>query len=125
MKKKPLALSPAAMDALQSYRWPGNVRELQNCIERAVILADGDSILPRHLNLSFVAEMPPEEPAAASFVDLSGSLGDVIRRATADVERLKIREVMKEADGNKGRAAELLQISYKNLIAKLKEHAIE
>jgi len=126
MKKKPLALSPAAMDALQSYRWPGNVRELQNCIERAVILADGDSILPRHLNLSFVAEMAPEVPAAASSsVDLAGSLGDVIRRATADVERLKIREVMKQADGNKGRAAELLQISYKNLIAKLKEHAIE
>jgi transcriptional regulator with PAS, ATPase and Fis domain len=41
------------------------------------------------------------------------------------VERLKIRDVMREADGNKGRAAELLQISYKNLLVKLKEHAIE
>ena len=37
------------------YRWPGNVRELQNCIERAVILAEGDTIQPRHLNLSFAA----------------------------------------------------------------------
>ena len=54
LKKKPLALSPAALEQLQAYRWPGNVRELQNCIERAVILADGDTILPRHLNLSFV-----------------------------------------------------------------------
>ena len=43
----------------------------------------------------------------------------------AEVERLKIREVLKEAEGNKGRAAELLQISYKTLLAKMKEHAIE
>jgi DNA-binding NtrC family response regulator len=126
LKKKPLALSPAALDALQAYRWPGNVRELQNCIERAVILADGDSILPRHLNLSFVTASPVEEaPNPWSQVDLTGTLGDVTRRAVAEVERLKIRDVMREADGNKGRAAELLQISYKNLLVKLKEHAIE
>jgi transcriptional regulator with GAF, ATPase, and Fis domain len=53
MNKKLLALSPAALDELRSYAWPGNVRELQNCIERAVILCDGDTIQPRHLNLSF------------------------------------------------------------------------
>jgi DNA-binding NtrC family response regulator len=126
LKKKSLALSPAALDALQAYRWPGNVRELQNCIERAVILAEGDSILPRHLNLSFVTASPVEEvPNPWSQVDLTGTLGDVTKRAIAEVERLKIRDVMREAEGNKGRAAELLQISYKNLLAKLKEHAIE
>jgi DNA-binding NtrC family response regulator len=126
LKKKSLSLSPAALDSLQAYRWPGNVRELQNCIERAVILADGDSILPRHLNLSFVTASPAEEaPNPWSQVDLTGTLGDVTKRAIAEVERLKIREVMREADGNKGRASELLQISYKNLLAKLKEHAIE
>ena len=126
VKKKPLTLSPPALDALQAYRWPGNVRELQNCIERAVILADGDSILPRHLNLSFVEPAPPEEPSNPwSLVDLTGSLTDVTRRATTEVERLKIREVLREAEGNKGRTAELLQISYKNLMAKLKEYAIE
>jgi DNA-binding NtrC family response regulator len=126
LKKKSLALSPAALDALQAYRWPGNVRELQNCIERAVILTEGDSILPRHLNLSFVTASPVEEvPNPWSQVDLTGTLGDVTKRAIAEVERLKIRDVMREAEGNKGRAAELLQISYKNLLAKLKEHAIE
>jgi DNA-binding NtrC family response regulator len=126
VKKKSLTLSPPALEALQAYRWPGNVRELQNCIERAVILADGDSILPRHLNLSFVEPSPPEEPPNPwSLVDLTGSLSDVTRRATAEVERLKIRDVLREADGNRGRTAELLQISYKTLISKLKEHAIE
>ena len=59
LNKKPLTLSPAALDELRAYAWPGNVRELQNCIERAVILCDGDTIHARHLNLSF------RQPAAA------------------------------------------------------------
>jgi DNA-binding NtrC family response regulator len=125
LKKKPLALSPAALEQLQTYRWPGNVRELQNCIERAVILAEGDTILPRHLNLSF-AQPAPDEPASPyARVDLTGSLSEVTRRVTGEIERLKIEETLKEAGNNKGRAAELLQISYKMLLAKLKEHGIE
>jgi transcriptional regulator with GAF, ATPase, and Fis domain len=126
LKKKPLALSPAAVDVLLSYRWPGNVRELQNCIERAVILADGDAILPRHLNLSFVEATPAAEPPSPwSLVDLTGTLNDVTKRAVAEVERLKLREVLAEVEGNKGRAAEVLQISYKTLVAKMREYALE
>jgi len=125
LKKKPLVLSPAALEHLQKYRWPGNVRELQNCIERAVILADGDTILPRHLNLSF-AEPPVDEAVSPwSQIDLSGSLAEVTRRVTAEVERRKIEEILREAGNNKGRAAELLQVSYKTLLVKLKEHGIE
>ena len=126
MKKKPLALSAGALDELQRYQWPGNVRELQNCIERAVILAEGDAILPRHLNLSFVqatrAEAPPDPWTQ---IDLSGTLTEVTRRVTSEVERLKIQEALREADNNKGRAAELLQVSYKTLLAKLREHQID
>jgi len=126
LKKKPLVLSPGALEALQSYRWPGNVRELQNCIERAVILADGDTILPRHLNLSFIDTTIAEEaPNPWAQVDLTGSLSDVTKRAVAEIEKLKIRDVMRDVEGNRGRASEVLQISYKNLLAKLKEHAIE
>jgi len=126
MKKKPIALSPAALEQLASYRWPGNVRELQNCIERAVILSEGDAILPRHLNLSFKSverEAEPVNPLAE--LDLSGSLGEATRRSLAAIERVKIEQVLKEADNNKGRASELLQISYKALLAKLKEHRLE
>ena len=53
LNKKELTLAPAAIDELQAYPWPGNVRELQNCIERAVILTEGDAIHARHLSLSF------------------------------------------------------------------------
>jgi DNA-binding NtrC family response regulator len=127
LKKRPLALSPDAVDQLVAYRWPGNVRELQNCIERAVILADGEVLQPRHLNLTFKSAPIEEAPAADPWADfdLSGTLTDVSRRAAALGERLKIQETLREADNNKGRAAELLQITYKMLLAKLKEHKLE
>ncbi|HET7217435.1 MAG TPA: sigma-54 dependent transcriptional regulator [Vicinamibacterales bacterium] len=126
MKKKPIALSPAALEQLVSYRWPGNVRELQNCIERAVILAEEDAIQPRHLNLSFkTIEAQPEPVNPLAELDLTGTLAEATRRALAVVEKVKIQQVLKEADDNKGRAAELLQISYKMLLAKLKEHRLE
>jgi DNA-binding NtrC family response regulator len=126
LKKRLLTLSPGALEQLQTYRWPGNVRELQNCIERAVILSDGDTILPRHLNLSFVDASPDEEPVNQwAHVDMSGSLIDVTKRVITEIERLKIEETLREAEGNKGRASELLQISYKALLSKLKEYRIE
>ncbi len=128
MKKRPLALSPAAVEELQTYHWPGNVRELQNCIERAVILADGDSIQPRHLSLTFVdpsavAEAPPADPWAT--FDFSGTLSDVARRAISQVERRKIELTLRENEQNRGRAAELLGLTYKGLLGKLKEHRLE
>jgi len=126
LKKKPLVLSPPAMEQLQAYHWPGNVRELQNCIERAVILTDGDTVFPRHLNLTFAVPVT-EEPAVSPWahIDMTGTLVEVTRRVTAEVEKVKIEEVLREAGGNKPRAAELLQISYKALLAKLKEHGID
>ena len=80
LKKRPLAFSPEAVDEMQRYAWPGNVRELQNCIERACILTEGDTIRPRHLNLSFrggiAAEAPPDRLGA------DRSRGDDGRRVT-------------------------------------------
>jgi transcriptional regulator with PAS, ATPase and Fis domain len=126
LKKKPLVITPEALEQLQSYRWPGNVRELQNCIERAVILTEGDALLPRHLNLSFAAPLESETPPSPwEQIDMSGTLAEMTRRVTREAEKHKIQAILVEAQGNKGRAAELLQISYKMLLAKLKEHSIE
>jgi DNA-binding NtrC family response regulator len=125
LKKRPMTLTPEALDALRSYRWPGNVRELQNCIERAAILAEGDTIHARHLNLSFAEPAPEPAPSPWAALDLSGSLHEVTRRAVSQIERLKLEETLKEASGNKGRVAELLQIPYKSLLVKLKEHGLD
>ena len=129
LNKKALILSPAAEQELRVYGWPGNVRELQNCIERAAILTEGETIHPRHLNLSFRDAAPAagdeEDQSPWSKIDLSGSLAEVTRRTLAEVERRKIELALKEASGNRGRAAELLQVSYKTFLAKLKDHGLD
>ena len=125
LKKKAMTISPAALEALQQYSWPGNVRELQNCIERAVILADGDVLQPRHLNLSFAGPTTEASTDPWEQIDLSGTMNDAVRRATVEVERRKLLEALRESGYNKPRAAELLQVSYKTFLAKLKEHRIE
>jgi len=129
LNKKPLALSDAAELALRGYAWPGNVRELQNCIERAVILTEGETIHPHHLNLSFrpssVAPLEQADGNAWANIDLSGNLTDATRRVVAEVERRKIEQALKEAGGDRGRAAELLQISFRTLLGKLREYALE
>jgi DNA-binding NtrC family response regulator len=127
LKKAPATLSPQALEELQTYPWPGNVRELQNCIERAVILADSDTIMPRNLNLTF---RPPREETVASVdpwvhIDLSGTLSDASRRVLAEVERRKIVQTLAETEGNKVRASEILQVTYKTFLVKLREYGIE
>src|SRR5262249_52999046 len=101
----------------------------QNCIERAAILTEGDTIHSRHLNLSFrvnaVANPPDEDAGPWSKIDLSGSMADATKRVVAEVERRKIDQALKEAAGNKGRAAEILQLTYKAFTSKLKDHGLE
>jgi DNA-binding NtrC family response regulator len=130
LNKKPLTLAPSAEQALREYSWPGNVRELQNCIERAVILAEGDTVRASQLSLSFVPVTSPAAGAAEqaspwAAIDLSGSLGEATRRVIAEVERRKIEQAMTEANGNRLRAAELLQISQKAFLSKLKDHGLD
>jgi DNA-binding NtrC family response regulator len=127
LNKRPLILSPAAEEELLSYPWPGNVRELQNCIERAAILTEGDTIHPRQLSLSFRAPTvaPPEDESPWLKIDLSGSMGEASRRVLAEVERRKIEQALKEATGNRSRAAETLQVSYKMFMTKLKEYGLD
>ncbi len=129
VNKPVMMLAPSASEQLATYPWPGNVRELQNCIERAVILTEGDTIHARHLNLSF-----REAPAAPSVesddspwakIDLSGTLAEASRRVLNEVERRKIDQALKEAAGNRGRAAEILQVGFKTFLGKMKDYGLE
>jgi DNA-binding NtrC family response regulator len=124
MNKKALGLSLAALEELKTYAWPGNVRELQNCIERAVILCEGDAIQPRHLNLSFAGVSAPPPVSPWDQVDLSGTLADAVRRATAEVERRKIEQAVRDSGNNRQRAADILQVNYKTLAQKLRDYGL-
>jgi two-component system response regulator AtoC len=112
-------VTPEALELLRSYRWPGNVRELEHAVERAVVLADGpllgESDLPDD-----VREGP--KPAAAAprpGADLS------VKRAFRILEEQLIRDALERTGGNRTRAAELLDLSYRALLYKVKEYGID
>ena len=126
LKKKPLTFASSAVEELRAHPWPGNVRELQNCIERAVILTEGDTIHARHLNLSSRAVLaPPVDVGPWASIDLSGSMADASKRIISEFERRKLQLALKEAGGNKGRASEMLQVPFKVMTAKLREYGLD
>jgi DNA-binding NtrC family response regulator len=118
-----LQLSPAAAKALEAYSWPGNVRELQNTIERAVILCDGKVIRPEDLNFAF--EQRKRSDDFVHYFDLSGSLAEVAARVTRSAEKVKIKQALELTNWNKTHAAEMLDVSYKTLLNKVKEYELE
>jgi len=124
LNKKALTLAPGAIDELLVYQWPGNVRELQNCIERAVILTEGDAIHARHLNLSSRQVAPPPVASPWDQIDLSGTIPDALRRVTEEVERRKIAQALLDCNGNKAHVADALHIGYKMLLQKMKTYGI-
>jgi transcriptional regulator with PAS, ATPase and Fis domain len=121
LKKELKTEAPASMERMVKHPWTGNVRELQNCIERAVILTDGQVISPEHLGLRV------KEPAEAGLAELpmEGSLQEVSSMATQFAESRMIRKVLKTTGGNKTKAAEILRVSYKTLLTKIKDYGIE
>jgi DNA-binding NtrC family response regulator len=118
-----LTLAPSALEALSTYAWPGNVRELQNCLERAVILADGETIHSKHLSLTpQLSPVVPESPLV--HLDLSGPLSDVTSRAMEAVERAAIARALEQANGDVARASDRLQIGFKALSAKIRQYGL-
>jgi DNA-binding NtrC family response regulator len=118
-----IAIEEAAMPMLQEYHWPGNIRELENCIERAVILCEGGIIRPRDLNLR--VETDDREARLREVLDLEGSLLSVAQKAAGQAERIKIRDTLELVGWNRTKAAELLQISYRVLLQKIRDHRLE
>ena len=114
MDKQVEEISPEAMDLLSSYEFPGNVRELSNLIERGVALSTGGSLEIEHLpddinRLSIHAyrskrtEMPTLEEQEAQYIEW----------------------VLKQTDGNRTRAAEILGIDRVSLWRKIKKYEFE
>ncbi|GAB4488733.1 MAG: sigma-54 dependent transcriptional regulator [Thermodesulfovibrionales bacterium] len=110
-KKKVSGISEEAMEILYSYAWPGNIRELRNVIERAVVLASGEKIVP--------AELPDrlKQPQSAK-------AGQTLKDRVDAFEAKIIRETLQARNGNKEETARVLDVDLATLYRKIKKHGI-
>ena len=108
-----------AMRLLLAYPWPGNVRELENTIERAMVLSDAPMITPADLPENVTNPLPSEDGPELGSDELS------VKKHGAALERRLIRQALERTGGNKTRAAELLELSSRALLYKIREYGLE
>jgi two-component system response regulator AtoC len=112
-------VGPAALEQLASWHWPGNVRELENVLERAVLLAEGETLEPRDLH-GVGASAPVGTPEEPDGLDLK----EYVKLHAARLERARIQRVLEREDGNVTKAARGLGISRKSLQTKMKAYGL-
>jgi len=129
-----LTITAEAMKLLEAHDWPGNIRELRNVIERAVTLCTGTVIDVHHIpppEAGFgqppVSDLPqrvtvPVPPQPHATAEAALGLHEAARRAAQVIERRRIAEAMERCGGNQTRAAQLLRISRRTLVARLTEY---
>ena len=112
-------LGERALEVLERHGWPGNVRELLHAIEAAVVVCDGEEILPRHLPRALWAEAPSAAPSAPPPASPKASVPTL-----EQMEREHIARALRATDGHRGHAAQALGISERNLYRKLREYGL-
>jgi two-component system, NtrC family, response regulator AtoC len=110
-------LSSEARKLLMEYAWPGNVRELENTIERAMVLADTEILES--------SDLPERIREALDPVQVQLATGELsIKKTTSAIEEILIRRALTKTKGNRTRAAEILEISHRALLYKIKDYKI-
>ncbi|HZY02635.1 MAG TPA: sigma-54 dependent transcriptional regulator [Anaeromyxobacteraceae bacterium] len=112
--RPPLVPDAEAMRVLLDHDWPGNVRELEHALERALLLARGEALMP--------ADLPPEI-AARPRPEVETGEGRY-RRARDAWERKYLEDLLREAGGSVARAAELAGLHRSTLYEKLSRHGL-
>ncbi|UYZ64742.1 sigma-54-dependent transcriptional regulator [Hymenobacter weizhouensis] len=112
LRRRLRGLDAAALRELQRYDWKGNVRELKNVLERAVILADGDTLTVDDL------------PAELHYFTPDAGLDEAADKSLRTMEKRQIRQVLHDTGGNKMEAARQLGIGTKTLYRKIQEYGL-
>jgi DNA-binding NtrC family response regulator len=110
-RKNVSAITPNAMQILMESQWPGNIRELENTIERAVLLADCDTITLHSLSLGLEPCPPASDGAPLP-----------LRSAIAKAEAAAIRTALNTTNGNRSKAAQILGIGRTTLYEKIETY---
>src|SRR5213596_1678836 len=118
---QPAAISEEALKRLMEYEWPGNVRELENVIERAVVLSRGQIITSRELPFGD-HDAGEREEEGGDEVSVEKSF---FKKSVAQFEKDLIMKALRDATGNRSKAAEMLGIYRRLLYAKIKEYGLE
>jgi transcriptional regulator of acetoin/glycerol metabolism len=124
-----MQLEDDVLGVLKDYSWPGNVRQMENVIERALVVAEGDTItvadlpaeITEHVNLDLVDRSEDEEIEEPELVP-AGIQGERAERHRKERERL-IR-ALSSARGNKAEAARALGLARSTLVSRLKKHGL-
>ncbi len=109
-------MSEEALEILVNYEWPGNVRELESVVERALLLSDGDTVIPADLPASVRAGIAPASRGGALALEIPDGGIDL-----ESVERGLILNALSKASGNVSRAARLLGLSRRTLQYRLEK----
>jgi transcriptional regulator with PAS, ATPase and Fis domain len=108
-------ISPEAQRLLMAYRWPGNVRELKNVIERALILSNGEEVLPTHLPREISGRASGSAPAEVDpweqWLSLRPTSQVALEELIGQIERHLVRWALEVASHNRTRACELLGLA--------------
>jgi len=122
MDRKEITCPPDVLKVLMAYTWPGNIRELENCMQRGLLLCEGDTLETSCLPDKIMLKAPAGMTVAALCL-ANDNLS--IKRASEQLERDMIRRALEKTSGNRTHAARLLEISHRSLLYKLKEYGIE
>ncbi|HEX9873414.1 MAG TPA: sigma-54 dependent transcriptional regulator [Deferrimonas sp.] len=109
-------ISPRALSCLLAYEWPGNVRELQNAMERAVVLAKGETLTPR----DFPQGVQGPGQICLDLPERGGSLTEILE----DLEMQLILQTLSRENGSQTRAAAALGIKRTTLRYKMEKYRL-
>jgi two-component system response regulator AtoC len=112
-------IAPDAMNALVAYEWKGNVRELENVIERAVVMSEGQIITTEYLPEGLVKST---SDIILKIPESRISIKTTVKELVEMAEKELIARALAKTGNNRTRAAELLEISHRALMYKLKEY---